>query len=288
MNIINSSAKPYIPQQTTNRPTVNIVENYIATQPTNKTSDSAKSTSNNANIASPLVSKSVQSTLLRLQETGSVFDFKDNNLMNVRGVSDIERQRFAKIIVEAAQTGGYNNPVEYIQSLPSDDIEVLRRVHSLAETSGVTNTDEEGAINLLLPKKDHVDINNDGLVKNGAATGFYFPPPNAPQSVKDAWEETTENMTTSDKMKAEMQFMMASIGANVKTDSDGKVIGIYEYNDPEYTNIFPTSEDGWGNFLEKLIAEYKEAIKLDSKLEKQLDMLNKFADNISSDNKLSV
>ncbi|PCJ91855.1 MAG: hypothetical protein COA52_08405 [Hyphomicrobiales bacterium] len=232
-----------------------------------------------ANISAPLVSSSVQSTLLRLQETGSVFDDKDSQLMNIRGVNNYDRARFAELIVEASEKGGYNNPVAYIKSLPKDDIQLLMRVHSLAEPRGVTNTDVEGAYNLLLPKSDHVDSNRDGLVNTGAATGFYFPPPNSPQSVKDAWEETIKDMSLEDRMMAEGQFMMASIGANLKLDGDGNVVGIYDHTDPEYTNVFPTSKEGWDSFLKEMIENLSKAVKRSPELATYLDMMEEFAGN---------
>lgn len=280
MYITNANAQPYVLQSKTSDFNGNYAGNNGENHQPENTNSSAASAPNVAIITASLVSSSVQATLLRLQETGSVFDAKDASLMNVRGVSDPERQRFAEIVVDAAQTGGYNDPVAYIQSLPDADIEVLRRVHSLAETSGVTNTDVEGAINLLLPRREHVDLNNDGLVKNGAATGFYFPPPNSPQSVKDAWDETTKDMSFAEKMMAEVQFMVASIGANTKTDSDGNIIGIYEYTDPEYTNIFPTSQGGWKQFLDRFIAEYTEAVKRTPELADRLAMLKEFSGNL--------
>ncbi len=288
MHITGSSTQPYVSPHKTSLHGAEPAKSGIGKNPVENTDLSAIFSTRSATIAAPLVSSSVQSTLLRLQETGSVFDTEDTNLMHVRGISDQDRQRFSEIIVDAAQTGGYNNPVEYIHSLSKEDIEVLRRVHSLAETSGVTNTDTEGAINLLLPRNEHVDINNDGLVKNGAATGFYFPPPNSPQSVKDAWAETVKDMTFAEKMMAEAQFMTASIGANIKFDSDGNAVGLYEHTDPEYTNIFPTSEDGWEGLLDKLVADYEKALSRSPELAKHLEMLNEFAENISSEDEDSV
>jgi len=234
-------------------------------------------------ISGPRVSDAVNRVLLRLQETGGVFDRKDAQLMNVRGVSDGDRQRFAEIIDTAANNGAYNDPVSYVKTLSSEDVNVLRRVHSLAENTGVTDTrTTEGAINLLLPPQDHVDTDNNGLVSNGTATGFRFPPPNAPQSVKDAWDAITSEMSLEEKMMAEAAFFPAMISANIKTNSSGKPIGIYEPTDPEYTNIFGTTQGDWNSLLQKTIKEYQEAVKRSPELQPQLDMLLEFVKDIES------
>ncbi len=225
-----------------------------------------------------LVSNAVSATLLHLQDTGTVFGDKDSDLMNIRGVTDQERQRFAEIVQHAASTGGFENPVDYIQSLSRDDIEVLRRVHSLAEPSGVRNTNVEGAVNLLLPPQNHTDLNNDGLVATGAAVGFVFPPPNAPQSVKDAWEETTKNMSSDERLLASAHFLTASISANIKFDSDGKAIGIYDHTDPEYTNIYGTTEGEWETLLSQLLEQSKKAESIDPSYRERTKLLTEFSE----------
>lgn len=226
----------------------------------------------------PLVSNAVAATLLHLQDTGTVFGDKDSSLMNIRGVTDQERQRFAEIVQHAASTGGFENPVDYIQSLSSQDIEVLRRVHSLAEPSGVRNSGVEGAVNLLLPPQNHTDLNNDGLVETGAAVGFVFPPPNAPQSVKDAWEETTKDMSSDERLLASAHFLGASISANIKFDSNGTAIGIYHHTDPEYTNIYGTTEGEWETLLSQLVEESKKAESRDPSFRERTKLLTEFSE----------
>lgn len=226
----------------------------------------------------PLVSNAVAATLLHLQDTGTVFGDKDADLMNIRGVTDQERQRFAEIVQHAATTGGFQNPVDYIQSLSNQDIEVLRRVHSLAEPSGVRNTGVEGAVNLLLPPQNHTDLNNDGLVETGAAVGFVFPPPNAPQSVKDAWEETIKDMSSEERLLASAHFLGASISANIKLDSNGTPIGIYEHTDPEYTNIYGTTEGEWETLLSQLVEESKKAESRDPSYRERTELLTEFSE----------
>lgn len=235
-----------------------------------------------------LISNAVSATLLHLQDTGTVFGDKDSNLMNIRGVTDQERQRFAEIVQHAASTGGFENPVDYIRSLSPDDIEVLRRVHSLAEPSGVRNTNVEGAVNLLLPPQNHTDLNNNGLVSTGAAVGFVFPPPNAPQSVKDAWEETTKNMSSDERLLASAHFLTASVSANIKFDSDGQAIGIYDHTDPEYTNIYGTTEGEWETLLSQLLEQSKKAESFDPSYRERTKMLTEFSKFFAAERNIAV
>ena len=277
-----SAYSPYQPSRSTQAALASQAQTGQA-DPTNKAAETSVQRAEAAIISAPRVSAAVQNTLLQLQETGSVFDVEDRRLMNLRGVSDTDRQRFAQIVQEAANADAYNDPVAFIQSLPPEDVEVLRRVHSLAETRGVTDTDTvEGAVNLLLPPHQHVDINDDGLVTNGMAVGFHFPPPNAPQSVKDAWDETTKHMSPDEKMLASGVFLTVIAGANVKTDANGTVIGLYDHTDPEYTNPFGTTDQDWDALLEKMIAEFKEGVKRDPSLRDRLDLLMDFAANLTA------
>ncbi|MGH1402962.1 MAG: hypothetical protein ACRBDL_01835 [Alphaproteobacteria bacterium] len=283
MNIDTIGANPSLSRQIKTGEVAH-VQNFVShTDGQNgaKVENVSASNGKGAGFAASRISDAMNSVLLRLQETGQVFDDKDTRLMNVRGVSDQDRGRFAGIIQEAANNGAYNDPLSYIKSLSSDDVEVLRRVHSLAETSGVTGVETvEGAVNLLLPPHDQVDTNNDGFVNNGVAVAFKFPPPNAPQSVKDAWEAVTDNLSFEEKMMAEAAFFPAMIGANTKTDASGAIVGFYEPNDPEYTNIFGTSEASWRALISKTVEEYQRGVGHDAFAQKQFEILSDFTDRI--------
>ena len=245
---------------------------------TAKAAKTAAQTGVSATFAASKISESVSQALLLLQETGSVFDGEDTTLMDRRGVSDETRERFAQIVQDAVDNDAYSDPVAYIQSLSAADVEVLRQVHCLAEKSGVTGVStREGAVNLLLPPDQCVDIDNNGVVSSGEATLFKFPPPNAPQSVKDAWEEMSKDMTMGEKLEAQIPFMVASIAANIKYDSNGTPVGIYGPDDPEYTNIFGTTEAEWDALLDRLRSSYAELAERDATQQSRLDMLNEFA-----------
>ena len=242
--------------------------------------DSAKSAGQAVTSYSPLVSDAANAVLLRFQETGSVFGARDARFMQVREVSAADQQRFAEIIQDAAAQDGYSDPVGYIKSLPAEDIEILRRVHSIAETRGVTQTTREGATNLLLPPQNHVDTNNDAIVDVGAARTFVFPPPNAPQAVKDAWEETTRGMSERERLLGTTSFLTITATENLEVDGNGKAVGFHEPGDPEYKNPFGATVDAWESMLSDMIAGSKSMESKDSRYAQQTALLTKFRDNL--------
>lgn len=88
----------------------------------------------------------------------------------------------------------------FLASLSAQDLTLLQQAGGLAEGINVASLSEEGAANLLLTNDNRVDLNNDGIVEVGAARLITFPPVNAPQSVKDAWEAATAGMSDKDQM----------------------------------------------------------------------------------------
>lgn len=230
----------------------------------------------------PGVSAAVGAALLQIQETGSVFGRDDTRLMHIRGISDQDRQRFAEIVQDAAANGGYDDPLGYIKSLSKDDIGVLQRVHSLAEPKGVTGVKtEEGAFNLLLPQSRQVDTNNDAIVERGMAKTFVFPPPNAPQEMKDAWEATTAGMSEKERMLATVPFMVSALAANIRFDDSGTPVGLIEPGEEGYTNIFGTAKADWTEMLFEMIEGSRSMEAIDAKYIERTKMLEAFAQNIT-------
>ncbi len=167
------------------------------------------------------------------------------------GFSDDDIEKYINMLQEKQQ---YNDPKEALKSLSQTERDFFNK----ASTYGSPLTDEhidsmsrEGAHNLLVT--DHtefVDLNNDGMVDRGQGRGSIFPPPNAPQSVKDAWDKTMEGKSDIEKLSAASIFLVMSGNANLKYDSSGNFTGFYGPDDPEYTNIFPTSKEGWFTLLD--------------------------------------
>lgn len=227
-------------------------------------------------IASSQIAHTVRQAVSRIDNAGSLFSEDETQLLNARMVSGEDRQRFTAIFNKAVASGGFNNPVQYINNLSKEDIGVLQRVHSFADASGVKPKDVEGAVNLLLPPKTAVDLNNDSLVNRGATTGFHFPPPNAPQAVKDAWGEATAGLGPDGRLEAQLPFLTAIMTANIRVDEAGQFIGVNEPNSDVFVNPFPSDAIGWHRFLEGKISEYQKASELDATLNRHTKRLETF------------
>lgn len=98
----------------------------------------------------------------------------------------------------AAVSGG--GAKQFLAALTVQDLALLQQASGLAQGINVSALSEEGAANLLLERDSRVDLNNDGLVEVGAAKIIAFPPVNAPQAAKDAWETATAGMSARDRM----------------------------------------------------------------------------------------
>lgn len=120
----------------------------------------------------------------------------------VMGSSDA----FLGIVEKAVVEDGYADPLAFVQGLSLGGLETLKAMHSTGDLDPATMT-EEGALNLILPFNERQDIDNDGFVEKGHGVGWTFPPVNAPQSVHDAWEKTTEGMSEGDRLMAQAMFM---------------------------------------------------------------------------------
>lgn len=125
-----------------------------------------------------------------------------------------ETEPFLKIVGNAVIEGAHSDPVAFLKNLSQGELETLRVMHSLADPIKPEGLSHEGALNLLLPINKRQDIDNDGFTETGKAVGWSFPPPNAPQSVHDAWATTTEGMSMQDRLMAEAMFMPIMIRAD--------------------------------------------------------------------------
>ncbi len=141
-------------------------------------------------------------------------------MMNRRGISAEQREQFADIHEQFESQSTSINAKDYIASLSDGDLEILRKVHSLADKIRPDELSLEGALNLLNQPGDVQDLNDDAIVEVGKAKTFVFPPPNAPQNVKDAWEETTANMSDKEKMLLTFKFMTQIMTANLHKQGD--------------------------------------------------------------------
>jgi len=167
---------------------------------------------------------------------------------------DEAKERFALIAMRAKEEGGFENPKGFLASLSAEEREVLQHVQGLADqidARGVDQLDNEGALNLLIPPGAQRDFNNDGFRGIGEGLTFQMPPDSAPQELKDAWADLTEDMSFKDRLMAEGRFLTLFASANVKADASGKPVGIYGPRDPEYRNPFEVPGFSYREFGEE-------------------------------------
>lgn len=177
----------------------------------------------------------------------------DERLMNVRGVTDAERARYRDILNSFVNSpDNMFDPQGFLSSLSSDDLHLLAHVRSWGANSKLdpsTMNDEE-AINFILPDSRQVDLNDDGLIASGnGGRSWRFPPPNAPQAAKDAWEEATQGMSVKDRMILEISFMPL----NIKVDENGRATAI-EPGSAEWENPFSDPDFSYRDMVAKTIA----------------------------------
>lgn len=164
----------------------------------------------------------------------TLFSSRAIDLMGRRSVSEEDQQAFAAILAKASSGNASSDPKGFLNKLSATEMELLRKVHCLADPIKVASLDYEGAYNLLVAPGESKDINNDGLLGVGAGKIWQYPPPNAPEAVKKAWEEATEGIPESEKWLKMALFMAASLCANAKSD----LSGFYEPGEPGYRNIY--------------------------------------------------
>ncbi|MEH3107494.1 MAG: hypothetical protein PGN09_09475 [Sphingomonas fennica] len=117
-------------------------------------------------------------------------------------------------IVGKAQAGGFADPVAFLRTLGSDELQALRQIHSLGDPVDPATLDAEGALNLLLPRTMARDLDGDGRTMIGKAATIVFPPGDAPQAVKDAWAKATDGMDFTTRLHLEMSMHLAGNAAD--------------------------------------------------------------------------
>lgn len=135
-----------------------------------------------------------------------------------RGISDDRRQevehyaaQFEQLIQRAEQADAEAAPEEFLRGLSSDERAVLQHMHGLVDAIEPGKLSKEGAVNLLRSPGSARDIDRDGFQMVGKAKTWTFPPPDAPASVKQAWEDTTRGLSESDVFLLQGTFLPISV-----------------------------------------------------------------------------
>ncbi|WP_110731083.1 MULTISPECIES: hypothetical protein [unclassified Rhizobium] len=135
---------------------------------------------------------------------------------------DAAKTTYLDIARKAEASGGFADPVAFVRTLGTHELDALQTINSLGAAIDPASLTEEGALNLLLTRTMARDIDGDGLMMVGEASTFVFPPGDAPQAVKDAWEKTTEGMDFGTKLHLQMSMHLA--GNAVRAESGGSSV----------------------------------------------------------------
>lgn len=170
---------------------------------------------------------------------------------NTSGVSDDFVARinnaldgYREVLKKADAQGGFEDPQAFLQSLNAQELRAIQHMHSLADPIDVDSLTEEGALNLLLPQNQARDLDGNGLTSVGAAQLMIFPPTNAPQSVKDAWEASMADVEPGMRMTMELKMWMAAGGALTAAGPQGGARVDYERPDFDYVAALQRAIDG--------------------------------------------
>jgi len=140
------------------------------------------------------------------------------HLLKLRGQSDQEVSHFADLLSDANEKIRQDiSAKEILSDMNPNELALIQASAGLVDPISVDALSNEGAINLLAQpdKKGMVDLNNDGLVEVGIAKSIVFPPVNAPESVRVAWEEATQGMSEKDKMVLQLHMHTTVYGVHI-------------------------------------------------------------------------
>ncbi|NCP63527.1 MAG: hypothetical protein GW763_12290 [Paraglaciecola sp.] len=141
---------------------------------------------------------------------------KSQDILNIRKLSPEEVDQFTDLLTEAKNQQGSSK--SKLQSLTVDELRVIQKAHGLADPININSLTEEGAANLFgqVDHSDKVDLNNDGIVEVGVGKLVIFPPVNAPEHVKLAWQKAIEGMPEGDLMTLELGMHHAMFGIRIE------------------------------------------------------------------------
>ncbi|MCA9131983.1 MAG: hypothetical protein KDA45_02465 [Planctomycetales bacterium] len=161
-------------------------------------------------------------------------------------------QQFGELALRAYQEGAYAAPKAFLSSLSQEELEVVQRVHWLAEPIQVNGLSEEGALNLLIPPAAQIDLDRDGLTRSGAANTIRFPDSTTPSEVARAWEEATAGLSPDEQSLYVLQMKLPVLLANFVIDDNGAYVRHYEPGDPEWVNPMAAADYSY----EKVASDY--------------------------------
>lgn len=183
------------------------------------------------------------------------------SLLQLRGRTADDITSFSAVLMDAqARLSDNESAKEVLSSMSKQDLQQVQHAAGLVDRIQVASLSNEGALNLLSQpdKSDMVDLNNDGLVEVGVSRAIVFPPVNAPNSVKAAWDDATQGMTEQDKLVMELHMHTAVYGVHMDGISSKDALppseqwsdkGVEQLFDQLKSALaFAVSLDGWTSF----------------------------------------
>ncbi len=155
-----------------------------------------------------------------------------------KGLEDL-RQDYGRILQGAQAAGAYAQPQAYLKTLSQEDLRTVQQVHARADAIDPAQLSHEGALNLLLPPDAMVDSDRDGVTEVGGTKVVLFPSSSTPPEVCAAWDAATANLSMEEVWVRQWQMGSGpQTQANLRFDSQGRVVDIINPGDPGWVNPF--------------------------------------------------
>lgn len=176
-------------------------------------------------------------------------------LLHRRNLTQTEVDNFSTLLFSAQQQMQQSGITakKILQNMSPADLALIQKANSLADKIIPSTLSTEGAANLLaqVDFSNRVDLNNDGIVEVGIARSIIFPPVNAPDFVKKAFNEATKGMSDMDKSLIMMHMHIAMYGIETEGNNLRKAQGAIEKNnsnqewlDKNITRLFSSIREG--------------------------------------------
>lgn len=179
--------------------------------------------------------------------------------LNKRGLNQQQIQNFEDLVQQAKteQKQTDKSAKQVLAAMTPQQLAILQRANSIASPIQVNQLSEEGAANLLSQpdRTDRVDLNNDGIIEIGQSRSIQFPPPSAPESIKQSWQEATEVMDWGDKAILEMRMHSTVYGFQIEgqpnktplsPQTQWSTAGVADLLSDLRSNLqFRVNHDGW-------------------------------------------
>lgn len=143
------------------------------------------------------------------------FSERSMSLLQARNLSQSNITQFSEILTKAKDSG--QSAKAFLQTLSPQEMEIVQKANSLVDSIEIGQLSAEGAQNLLTQPDNSgkVDLNNDSIVEVGIAKTIVFPPVNAPNFVKKAYEEATKGKEGIDLFSLELRMHLEIYGFNL-------------------------------------------------------------------------